>query len=40
MCIGLKEWKEMNEKRENGEISTHYYIEWKFNFEINNKFDD
>lgn len=41
-CVleGLKEWKEMKEKRENGEISTHDYIEWKLNFEINNKFVD
>lgn len=33
-CVleGLKEWKEMKERRENGEISTHDYIEWKLNF--------
>ena len=29
---GLREWKEMKERRENGEISTHDYIEWKLNF--------
>ena len=29
---GLKEWKEMKEKRENLEISIQDYIEWKLNF--------
>ena len=35
-CVldGLREWKEMKEKRENGEISTHEYIEWKLNFDL------
>ena len=33
-CVleGLEEWKEMKERRENGKISTHDYIEWKLNF--------
>ena len=33
---GIKEWKKMREKRENGEISDDNYLEWKVNFEINN----
>ena len=33
---GLSEWMEMREKRENGEITTDEYIEWKLNYEINN----
>ena len=31
---GLSEWKKMKEKRENGEITTDEYIEWKLNYEI------
>jgi len=33
-CVleGLREWKEMKEKRENMEISTADYIAWKLNF--------
>ena len=33
---GLKEWKEMKEKRENMEISIQEYIDWKLNY----RFDD
>lgn len=33
---GIKEWKKMRYKRENGEISDDEYIEWKLNFEIEN----
>ena len=33
---GLKEWKEMKEKRENLEISIQDYIEWKLNFKLEN----
>ena len=29
---GLDEWMEMREQRENGEITTDEYIEWKLNF--------
>lgn len=29
---GLDEWMEMREQRENGEITTDKYIEWKLNF--------
>lgn len=31
---GIDEWKKMREKRENGEISTAEYIEWKLNYEV------
>ena len=31
---GIAEWLEMKEKRENGEISTAEYIEWKLHYEI------
>ena len=31
---GLKEWKEMKEKRENLEISIQEYIDWKLNFSL------
>ena len=31
---GLAEWKKMKEKRENVEITTVEYIEWKLNYEI------
>lgn len=31
---GITEWKEMKEKRENGEITTVEYIDWKLNYEI------
>ena len=33
---GLKEWKEMKEKRENLEISIQDYIDWKLNFRLEN----
>lgn len=33
----FSEWKLMREKRENFEISDDEYLEWKLNFEINNK---
>ena len=29
---GLSEWMEMREQRENGEITTDEYIEWKLNY--------
>ena len=31
------EWKEMRDKRENLEISDEEYLEWKLNYEIENK---
>ena len=31
---GLAEWMKMREKRENDEITTDEYIEWKLNYEI------
>lgn len=31
---GLSEWTETREKRENGEITTDEYIEWKLNYKI------
>ena len=31
---GLEEWKEMRERRINGEISDSEYIEWKLNFDL------
>lgn len=31
---GLSEWMKMREKRENDEIKTDEYIEWKLNFKI------
>ena len=34
---GLDEWMEMREQRENGEITTDEYIEWKLNYEITDK---
>ena len=34
---GLSEWIEMREKRENDEITTDEYIEWKLNYETKNK---
>lgn len=34
---GLSEWTETREKRENGEITTDEYIEWKLNYEITDK---
>lgn len=34
---GIKEWQNIREKRENGEISDDEYIEWKLKFEIENK---
>lgn len=34
---GLEAWKEMREKRENGEISDQEYIEWKLNFNLENE---
>lgn len=33
----LDEWMEMREQRENGEITTDEYIEWKLNYEITDK---
>ena len=33
----MREWKEMREKRENLEISDEEYLEWKLNYEIENK---
>ncbi len=33
---GLKEWKEMKEKRENMEISIQEYIDWKQNYRFEN----
>ena len=33
---GLKKWQEMREKRENYEISDEEYLEWKFNFKLDN----
>ena len=33
---GLKEWKEMKEKRENMEITIQEYIDWKLNFRLEN----
>lgn len=32
---GLSEWMEMRGQRENGEITTDEYIEWKLHYEIN-----
>lgn len=34
---GLSKWMEMREKRENDEITTDEYIDWKLNFEIESK---
>lgn len=31
---GLNKWKEMREKRINGEISDEEYVEWKLHFEL------
>ena len=31
---GLEAWKEMRERRENGEISDMEYLEWKLHFEM------
>lgn len=31
---GIAEWKKMKEKRENHEITTDEYIEWKLNYKI------
>ena len=33
----MREWKEMRDKRENLEISDEEYLEWKLNYEIENK---
>ena len=33
---GLDAWKEMRERRENGEISDMEYLEWKFHFDLDN----
>ena len=33
---GLEEWKEMRERRINGEISDSEYIEWKLNYNLYN----
>ena len=33
----LDEWMEMRKQRENGEITTDEYIEWKLNYEITDK---
>ena len=33
---GVREWNEMRMKRENDEITTDEYTEWKLNFEIKN----
>lgn len=33
---GLKEWKEMKEKRENMEIPIQEYIDWKLNYRLEN----
>ena len=33
---GINEWLEMRKKRENHEITDQEYIEWKFNFKLEN----
>ena len=32
----IREWNEMRDKRENGEISDNKYIEWKLNYNLYN----